>query len=596
MARLASFSFVLAPLLLTACELDLGPKADDTGVEGTETDVDGDGWSAEQDCDDNDPEVHPDAAEWCNGIDDDCDDEVDEGDAVDRATWYADGDDDGFGEASSTVAACDAPSGYAATGDDCDDADPTTYPSAPEICGDDVQNDCDGATDPCLISGTLRARYADASLVGLEPEDGTGSSVASAGDVNADGFDDLLIGAPLSDTLGDNAGVAYLVLGPVAGEIDLSIADATLRGKEVDAEFGHAVAGAGDVNADGFDDLLIGAPYSDAALEDAGAAYLVLGPATGDIDTHDASASLAGITRYDWTGWSVAGAGDVNADGFDDLLIGAPYSDKGGSNAGAAFVMLGPVSGDFSLHDATAQLFGEADNDSAGVALGSAGDVDGDGLDDLIIGAPRSTIGGDDAGAAYLVLGDSITDLDLGSAAARLVGQAANDGAGAAVAGAGDVDGDGLADLLVGASTNDAGGTDAGAAYLLLGTVRGSTLLDEAHARFLGESSFDQAGLSVAGAGDTDGDGHADILVGAPNQDAIDTDAGAAYLMLGPVEGEWVLSAADVSFVGEQAMGHTGSAVSGAGDVNGDGVDELLVGAPDTGDAGTAYLLTIVDW
>ena len=536
MARLASSHLLLAPLLLAACEINLGKDPDDTAPPVVEGDADGDGFDEEADCDDEDPEVFPGADEWCNGIDDDCDGEIDEYDAIDVAPWYPDGDGDGYGLGHGALAACEAPSGYAALSDDCDDEDATVYPGAEEICGDGVRNDCDGTTTPCLVSGDIHARNADAALYG-----------------QADG---------------DNAG--------------------------------HAVASAGDVNADGYDDLLIGAPYLDDGATDAGAALLVLGPVTGDLDLGSADATISGSGRIDWTGWTVAGAGDVDGDGHHDLLIGAPYSDKAGSNAGAAVLMLGPVTGALSINDADAQLVGEAEHDNAGLAVASAGDVDGDGLDDLLVGAPGSAQGGTNAGAAYMVLGPVTEGVELNSADARLVGEAAYDGAGGAVAGAGDVDGDGLADLLVGASTHDAGGSDAGAAYLLLGSTRGYVSLASAHAKLVGEAMSDQAGSTLAGVGDTDGDGFADFLVGAWSQDSNGIDAGASYLVLGPVTGELALGTAYATFIGDEAFDRAGSSVAGAGDVDGDGTGDLLVGAPINSEFGTergaAYLISIVDW
>ena len=266
----------------------------------------------------------------------------------------------------------------------------------------------------------------------------------------------------------------------------------------------------------------------------------------------------------------------------------------------SCFLVLGPVSGELTLRDADGQLVGEDEQDGAGRALDCAGDVDGDGLNDLIVGAPGRAQGGTNAGAAYLVLGPVSGDLDLSSADARMVGEAADDAAGASVAGAGDVDGDGLDDILVGAGNNDTAGSDAGAAYLLSGSTRGFLSLAEAQARLTGEAAFDRAGTAVAGAGDADGDGLDDILVGAQVHDGYGTDSGAAYLVLGPVEGEITLGAADVTLIGAQASDHAGSAVSSAGDVDGDGVDDLLVGAPGDSQYGTgrgaAYLISVVDW
>jgi len=311
---------------------------------------------------------------------------------------------------------------------------------------------------------------AEAKLVGEAPDDYAGRSVSSAGDVNGDGFDDLLVGALGQDAGGFGAGAAYLVYGPVTGTVDLSAADAKLVGEAFDDVAGYSVSSAGDVNGDGFDDLLVGADGQDAGGGDAGAAYLVLGPVTGTVDLSAADAKLVGETQYDWLGKPVSSAGDVNGDGFDDLLVGAAGQDEGGSDAGAAYVVFGPVTGTVDLSAADAKLVGEVADDWAGWSVSSAGDVNGDGFDDLVVGASGQDEGGQKAGAAYLVLGPVTGTVDLSAADAKLVGEASDDYVGSeSISSAGDVNGDGFDDLLVGAWGQDEGGDEAGAAYLVLG-------------------------------------------------------------------------------------------------------------------------------
>ena len=159
------------------------------------------------------------------------------------------------------------------------------------------------------------------------------------------------------------------------------------------------------MNGDGWDDLLVGARGEDSST---GAVYLVLGPVSGTVDLGAADAKLTGEAEFDYAGGSVSGAGDVNGDGWDDLLVGAPYEDSGGSGAGAAYLVLGPVSGTVDLAAANAKLTGEAGSDWAGYSVSGAGDVNGDGSDDLLVGAYGEDTGGSDAGAAYLVLGANL--------------------------------------------------------------------------------------------------------------------------------------------------------------------------------------------
>jgi hypothetical protein len=277
----------------------------------------------------------------------------------------------------------------------------------------------------------------------------------------------------------------------------------------------------------------------------------------------------------------------MDGDGHDDVLVDAYGNSEGGRDAGAAYLVLGPVTGTLDLALADAKLVGEEAGDWVSGCVG-AGDVDGDGHPDLLVGASGNDEGGDRAGAAYLVLGPVSGTVDLSVAHAKLLGEASTNYVGI-VSGAGDVDGDGHPDLLVSADSNDEGGTDAGAAYLVLGPVSGTRDLSLADAKLVGEDAYDHAGYSVDGAGDVDGDGHDDLLIGS-------AVANAAYLVLGPVTGTRVLSLADAKLVGEALGDQAGISVSGAGDVDGDGLDDMLVGANSNDEggylAGAAYLLS----
>ncbi len=291
-------------------------------------------------------------------------------------------------------------------------------------------------------------------------------NVAGAGDVDGDGRADMLVGAYGNDEGGSAAGAAYLVFGPVTGTLDLSPAAAKLVGEGPDSDYASIVAGAGDVNGDGHDELLVGAPYEGRSSR--GAAYLVLGPVTGTLDLAMAETKFVGEEAGDQAGW-VSGAGDVNGDGNDDLLIGAHGNDEGRPDAGAAYLVVGPyASGARDLSSAHAKLVGEESDDLVW-DVSDAGDVDSDGHHDLLISAQGNDEGGPEAGAAYLVLGPVTGTRDLSLADAKLVGEENGDEAGVSVSGAGDVDADGRADILVGALHNGEGGPAAGAAYLLYG-------------------------------------------------------------------------------------------------------------------------------
>jgi len=411
-----------------------------------------------------------------------------------------------------------------------------------------------------LISGgsegtELRMRTdlgrSDASFWGEDSSDHSGYSVAGAGDVNGDGYDDILIGAQYDDDGGTDAGQTYLILGKASGwamDTDLSTASASFWGEDTGDRSGISVAGAGDVNGDGYDDFLIGASFDDDGGTNAGQTYLILGKATGwamDTDLSTASASFWGEDIADVSGISVAGAGDVNGDGYDDILIGAYGDDDGGTDAGQTYLIRGKASGwamDTDLSTAFASFWGENSNDNSGTCVAGAGDVNGDGFDDILIGVSGNDDNGPQAGQTYLILGSTIgwaVDTDLSTVSASFWGEDAGGLSGRSAAGAGDVNGDGYDDIVIGACYNHLGGSNAGLTYLVIGKASGwamDTSLSTASASFTGEDQSDYSGYSVAGVGDVNGDGYDDILIGADGSDDGGTDAGQTYLVLSGVD------------------------------------------------------------
>jgi Ca2+-binding RTX toxin-like protein len=472
-------------------------------------------------------------------------------------------------------------------------------------------------------------------LEGGAAGDQAGYSVSSAGDINGDGFDDMIIGVQGSDAGGSSTGIAYVVFGRAGGtrpDIDLGNLAATdgfrLQGA---AAWGNAelcVSSAGDLNGDGYGDLIIGAPWSDTGEGWAGAAYVIFGqagPTRADIDVENLAAAdgfrLRAEAAGDRAGHSVASAGDVNGDGYDDLIVGAPWNDAGGNDAGATYVIYGQAGstrsdidlGGLDAADGFRMLGAAADR--AGFSASSAGDINGDGYDDLIIGAHGSNAGGSYAGAAYVIFGQAggtRADIDLGSLAATdgfRVQAVAGDQAGWSVSQAGDINGDGLDDLIIGAQGNNAGGSYAGAAYVIFGQAGGAradidlgNLAAADGFRLLGPAAGDRAGWSVSSAGDINADGYADLIVGAPWSNAGGNDSGAAYVIFGQAGGTRAdidlgsLSSIDGFLLqGAAAWDNAGFSVASAGDVNGDGYDDLIVGAygSDAGgtDAGAAYVI-----
>jgi hypothetical protein len=218
-----------------------------------------------------------------------------------------------------------------------------------------------------------------------------------------------------------------------------------------------------------------------------------------DIDLSDADASFWGEDAHDYSGYSVASAGDVNGDGRDDFLIGANGDDDGGDGAGQTYLILGRAAADwemdFDLSNADASFRGEDSYDYSGVSVASAGDVNGDGYADFLIGADGDDDGGGNAGQTYLILGHAAADwgmnFDLSNADASFWGEDVDDRSGSSVACAGDVNGDSYDDFLIGASFNDDGGGNAGQTYLILGRAAADWGMDfdlsNADASFWGE-------------------------------------------------------------------------------------------------------------
>ena len=515
-------------------------------------------------------------------------------------TWYRDADGDGFGSATETISSCMAPEGYVEDRSDCEDMISNVYPGAIEICNDGRPNDCDdvdgiAAADACPVDGPYNPSGGTLFVTGEEEEAGAGAVVAGAGDVNGDGRADLLIGGPY-----DEPGVGYLVLGGVTGVQSLAEAHARLEVADVEPiQVASSLSSAGDMDGDELPDIVVGAPdpYGLASASDTGAAYVVSGLVSGAVDLSRAAGILGGEDRLDTAGYSVAGVGDVDGDGWGDVLVGAPHvdgssieSDAGycpdvddmgvdpGVEAGAAYLNAGPVSGTSSLADAQAKLLGEDSADVAGWSVAGAGDLDGDGLSDLLIGAIGHCAGGYDAGAVYAVLGPVNGTGYLADADGKMVGEGLESHLGEALSSAGDVNGDGTPDVLIGAPDLDGPDTSLqGRVYLFEGPALGTVSVTEAVASFEGESEGFGAGRSVSSAGDIDRDGFDDLLIGSVLMGPDYTFPGGAYVIFGPAIGSQSLASAPVKFKGA-ANESVGWSVAGVGDTNLDGVPDLLIG------------------
>jgi len=370
-----------------------------------------------------------------------------------------------------------------------------------------------------------------------------GWSVSGAGDVNGDGFSDLIVGAR-DDNFGGVDNGSARVLSGVDGSILYNF-----YGDSSYDRFGWSVSGAGDVNADGFDDFIVGARNNRSGAS-RGSARVFSG-IDGSI-----LYNFVGDSPDDLFGESVSGAGDVNGDGFADFIVGAWGDDNNGSRSGSARVFSG-IDGSVLYN-----FDGESANELFGYSVSGAGDVNGDGFADLIVGALRDDRN-NQTGIARVFSGADgsvLYDFDSGSFV---------DGFGNAVSGAGDINGDGFDDFIVGARFDDANGEDSGSAKVFSG-VDGSVLYN-----FEG-SAGEIFGASVDGAGDVNGDGVADLIVGDP----FSTTAGHGNArVFSGVDGSVLYSFDGDGAVGIFGNDYYGFSVSGAGDVNGDGLADFIVGA-----------------
>ncbi|SEF75724.1 integrin alpha [Nitrosomonas ureae] len=458
-------------------------------------------------------------------------------------------------------------------------------------------------------------------LDGEAAYDKSGRSVSSAGDVNGDGFGDVIIGAAGADPNGNSSGSSYVVFGHASGfdaVMDLSGLDGSngfrLDGEAAHDKSGRSVSSAGDVNGDGFGDVIIGASGADSNGRYSGSSYVVFGKTSGfdavmDLSGIDGSNGfhLDGEAAIDRSGRSVSSAGDVNGDGFGDVIIGAPYADPNGRYSGSSYVVFGRASGfdvemDLSGIDGSNgfRLDGETISDYSGRSLSSAGDVNGDGFDDVIIGAPGADPNGSYSGSSYVVFGrasgfDAVMDLSGldGSNGFRLDGETINDASGRSVSSAGDVNGDGLDDVIIGASGAGSNGSYSGSSYVVFGRASGfdavmnlSSLDGSNGLRLDGEAAFDFSGLSVSSAGDVNGDGFDDVIIGASGTDPNGDFSGSSYVVFGRASGfDAVMDLSNFDsrngfrLDGEAAFDFSGHSVSSAGDVNEDGFDDLIIGA-----------------
>ena len=525
------------------------------------------------DCDDLLYAVNPAALEICDGgIDNDCDglsdDDDDSVEASTFSTYYADGDSDGYGDDDSTITQCALPSGYSEVGGDCDDAEALANPGGTEICADGIDNDCSGDAPECTLPVSGTTADANMSFVSSTGSD-FGYEEMEIGDFNGDGVNDLAVGDYYHNVTGSNYGQGSVSFfyGPFSAGSE-NTADGLVYGDNTYDYFGEHMANVGDIDADGADELLVGADGWDYGSNySVGAMYLIAGTtSTESASTNQysnfgiSSGNYLVTDTYAYQGM-VANLGDVFGTGNTTFAFGAYSYDAPSTNSGFIYY------GDFST-SSSGVIFGDY-YDQAGYKdrVEGMGDLDGDGYDDWAASGAMSS-SNSYAGDVWVFYGASSAYWGYTSDADAILSGNSYDYLGSKLAGGADVDGDGYDDLFASADgrvevyLGDSG-------RLTFGQASDISIEDSTSTY----SYIDDCTISV---GDLTGDGTGDIVVanhyGSSN-------LGAVWTFYGPLSSgtTYDVTTADSTLLGSATYDYFGKD-SAVGDMDGDGVDDLLVG------------------
>lgn len=474
--------------------------------------------------------------------------------------------------------------GYRA-GEDCDDSDPEVNPGAEEMPGDGVDQDCDGSdAGPALELAEVETWWQGAEY------SMTGFAVADGGDVDGDGVRDFVVGAPWEGFLGgDCTSTVYVASADTFGTFP-SAASAEIVDLEECSLAGHSVAGNGDLNGDGFDDVVVGVPNSLESDPEGGRALVFFGPLHAKVSAHDADIDLVST----W-GEAQFGYGLLTTPFHDSpdaaLMVGAPAGVLHGTRPGEVYIWVSPDPGDRTELSADVTIVG-SQLSGEGTMSPATGDLTGDGFDEVVVSEASESSLAPYAGVVYVVGGDELQATEFMVDHMELYSSQKGSLAGRSLAVVPDTDGDGYADLLIGGTLDEQVATRGGKAWLVHGPITASADLDErADATVSPEQGYDWLGHQVSDAGDLDGDGRSDLAISAPRDFYFGGDLpGKVYLFSGTIEGSVTGADADLVLAGDEVGDWAGGGMEAGFDANGDGDPDIIVGAANaTNDAGEEY-------
>ena len=566
---------LLAPLFVACGDDSKGDgTGGTTGTAGTtiSSDADGDGYAADEDCNDADAAIHPGAAEVCDGVDNDCDDLIDDSDdsVEGQTSWFTDSDGDGYGDADSASPGCEAPSGTVADDTDCDDSSAAIHPGATEVC-DGIDNDCDtlvDSDDDSVDLSSVGTYYSDVDGDGYGDPDSPveaceppTDAVANDTDCDDSTADTNPGAAEVEGDRLDNDCDPSTLDNPNGGSFDPTVATMHITAVNASSGMGNDIV-VGDYNGDGYADVAMGSAINTV--------FMHHGPHTTSETIADADATLTGVaTRLSYTALA---SGDIDGDGYDDISAGGPntYGPFGG-----AFIQYGPFSGTTDLSASADTILKGLDGDYLGSEVALVTDLTGSGAVDWVVGVYQNDQVQEKAGAVYIFSDAPTGTLDIADAEAVVYGVEYYEGYGAEVTST-DFIGDGVTDLI---ATSQFRSVDTGPLFVHFGPLSGTYTTGDADLQIT--TTEEGHGALVKPVGDIDGDGYEDFGSGAIYSDISGTNSGALFIFSGeasPIQAS--TNDASVTIVGAgEPEEYFGFGLAGLGDYDLNGTDDIIVGS-----------------